>query len=86
MAAKKGRTTYKAFVTEDNGLWQIDLGVVGSTSTRHDCEIDLMAREYISMQENLRPFDFDISFEFKTTNFTCFRPSILESLIFALRG
>jgi hypothetical protein len=77
MVATMTRTTYKALVTRDRGFWQIDFGDVGSTSTSRDHEIDLVAREYISLQENLHPFDFDISFEFTCPGPEKFKPPYL---------
>lgn len=78
--------TYGACVTKSGRYWNIDLGSVGHTSTKKSYEIDLVARDYISLQLNLKPFDFNIAFEFPGEKPENFIPTQFESfMIFVKR-
>ena len=55
---------YSACITKSGAYWNIDLGNIGHTSTKKAGEIDLVSRDYVSLQLNLKPFDFNLAFEF----------------------
>jgi len=78
MATTMTKQTYVACVTKSGLYWNIDLGSIGHTSTKKVSEIDLVARDYASLQLNLKPFDFDLAFEFPNEKPESFDPTSFE--------
>lgn len=85
MVAIMTRKIYSAVVTKKEGLWQIDLGEIGTTATKYDHEIDLMTREYVAQKTNVQPFDFDLTYDFTTPGPNSFEPNKFEKLALKIR-